>query len=795
MENNQDFEKDQEEFTQQELEQEVLWMRALLELEEKEIPLPESLRSEHLLEKIRDAAAEEPEAEKTPVPDTAPQAKNKGKVLFFKLASCAACLALVVFGWRQISMEGSMITQSAAGAAPAASSASAAPAAAETAEMAADTAADAAPLESLQMAEAEAPAVPKAAVELPEQPSAADYGEVYGAVSEIYEKRHAPRKSVDYRSSVTEMAVEEDAVMFAAPKANPATAGGEAYDAGVSSTNVQIDGIDEADIVKTDGVYLYHYRFDQQTGGAEVAIIAANGLKLLSTIQLPDYTDAELYVSGDRLILVQTASEDRVRGLLGAIKRQPLDSGTADSSDIIIPDYIEPSEEEEVELIDMVETVVYDLSDRKNPRETASFQQDGVYVSSRLSGNTLYLVTNKDLYRFTPDGGVSPLARYLPIMGENGKASALEAGDILLPPYRENLNYAVVSALNLESEKREAKAVLGMAEQIMMSADALFLTASLPAEGENAFWWDRTDTGVTRFAVTGGTLGYLSSGRVPGLVDSQFALDEYNGNLRIATTSRNAEGESVNNLFVYNQKMEKIGGVEDLAPGERIYSARFLGNTAYLVTYRQTDPLFVIDLSNPKKPVVKGELKIPGFSEYLHPIDEDTLLGFGRNTVVTQWGDSSEDGLKLSLFDVSNPSDPKEISSYLLGNAGSSSDVLDNHKAFLYDPQRKLAGFPATIRTASGARVGEPWSGDRTVTFSGYLLVKVNEDGFELYGTLPSEGGNPAEGFQRSDPANAIERGVYIGNTFYTIASGRIRAYSLDGLEPLGELVYHSSQP
>lgn len=166
MENNQDFEKDQEEFTQQELEQEILWMRALLELEEKEIPLPESLRSEHLLEKIRDAAAEEPKAEKAPVPDTAPRTKNKGKVLFFKLASCAACLALVVFGWRQISMEGSMITQSAAGAAPAASSASAAPAAAETA----DTAADAAPLESLQMAEAEAPAVPKAAVELPEQP-------------------------------------------------------------------------------------------------------------------------------------------------------------------------------------------------------------------------------------------------------------------------------------------------------------------------------------------------------------------------------------------------------------------------------------------------------------------------------------------------------------------------------------------------------------------------------------------------------------------------------------------------
>lgn len=268
-------------------------------------------------------------------------------------------------------------------------------------------------------------------------------------------------------------------------------------------------------------------------------------------------------------------------------------------------------------------------------------------------------------------------------MGENGKASALEAGDILLPPYRENLNYAVVSALNLESEKRETKAVLGMAEQIMMSADALFLTASLPAEGENAFWWDRTDTGVTRFVVTGGTLGYLSSGRVPGWWTASSHSMNTTATCGLRPPPAMRKGSRSTNLFVYNQKMEKIGGVEDLAPGERIYSARFLGNTAYLVTYRQTDPLFVIDLSNPKKPVVKGELKIPGFSEYLHPIDEDTLLGFGRNTVVTQWGDSSEDGLKLSLFDVSNPSDPKEISSYparqcrqLLGCAGQSQGVF-----------------------------------------------------------------------------------------------------------------------
>jgi inhibitor of cysteine peptidase len=241
---------------------------------------------------------------------------------------------------------------------------------------------------------------------------------------------------------------------------------------------------------------------------------------------------------------------------------------------------------------------------------------------------------------------------------------------------------------------------------------------------------------------------------------------------------------------VLDAQMKKIGALEDLAVGERIYSVRYRGKTAYVVTFRQVDPLFVIDLSDPKRPTVKGELKIPGFSEYLHPIDDNTLVGLGMNTTTTKYGGVVQDGMKLSLFDVSDPVAPRETASLLLGNMGSYSEAIDNHRAFLYYPQQRLIGLPAVIYTTSGATAGDPWSGERSVSFSGYLVIRVNKDGFEIAGTIPSE--DEQQGFHRYDYNNAIERGLYIGKTLYTVSSARLRAFSLDTFAEIGELVYPS---
>ena len=187
---------------------------------------------------------------------------------------------------------------------------------------------------------------------------------------------------------------------------------------------------------------------------------------------------------------------------------------------------------------------------------------------------------------------------------------------------------------------------------------------------------------------------------------------------------------------------------------------------------------------------MKGELKIPGFSEYLHPIDENTLVGLGMNTYVNLNGGVIEDGLKLSLFDVSDPTDPREKASYLIGNAGSSSEALNNHKAFMYYPEKKLIGFPAAIYTSYGATSARPWNGERKLSFSGYLVTEVSDNGFNVVGSIPEGGNEQISGFMRNDLDQAIDRGIYIGNTLYTFSQSKIMAFSIDDFTQIGEYRY-----
>lgn len=198
-------------------------------------------------------------------------------------------------------------------------------------------------------------------------------------------------------------------------------------------------------------------------------------------------------------------------------------------------------------------------------------------------------------------------------------------------------------------------------------------------------------TVIHKIAVNKGDLEYQTHGEVPGYALNQFSMDEQAGYFRIATTKNRTwseyiedeeEKESYSNLYVLDKDMKIVGSVERLALGERIYSVRFMQDRAYLVTFKQTDPLFVIDLKNPVNPRVLGELKIPGFSNYLHPYDNDYLIGIGKDTKETEWGGVRTLGLKLSLFDVSDVSDPKEVDTYVMGDAGSDSIALNDHKAF-----------------------------------------------------------------------------------------------------------------
>lgn len=778
------------------MQEEQQWLRELLLRDCERFQLPDSLRSENLIHKLEKLDV----TEQPTVEAREQQPQKRIKTIHLKYLSYAACLAIICFGWYSATQNVSEPM---------------APRACDAAAKAMSTDDEAAPEQS----DTATAMFAATTVALEEQPVAENYSQVYDALTTVWKNNYAgnysygktarpmgdpdglTNPSIESPRPATGGAMNDTAIMQSSPM-NPTTSNSSAgnTDGGrIYTTNVQVAGVDESDIVKTDGTYIYQYRFNTSTGGAQIAISTANGLKLLSTIELPQYADSEMYLAGNKLVVVQQVQSDVVDAITKRVG-EPLSSYLAEnsegedksreaqaSSDVIVPDYYNRKFPNYKRSLTMTEAVTYDISDHKKPKEINRYRQDGSYVSSRLANDTLYLVTNKYIC-----GDVTvatdPVYCYLPIVGEQENVRVLPAGDIVIPPYLENLNYAVVTALDISSQATKTKAVLGMADQIMMSNSNLFLTANVRSV-ETKSWYDRS-TGITRFSVTEGGLQYLASGKVAGYIDNQFSLDEHKGNLRIATTSYNDSGDTTNNVYVLDASLNQIGVLENLAEGERIYSVRYMGDTAYVVTFRETDPLFVIDLSNPAKPAVKGELKIPGFSEYLHPIDENTLLGLGMNTIVTKYGGVAEDGLKLSLFDVSDPTNPKEKVSYLLGNMGSTSEALENHKAFMYYPELKLVGFPATIYTTQGTTANDPWSGERTVGFAGYLVVKVNDSGFDIVGTIPNDGAESELGFMRYDSGNTIERGIYIGKTLYTTSEAKIMAFSLDTFEQIGELKY-----
>ena len=749
------------------------WLRTLLLRDSERFQLPDSLKSENLLHKLE--VSDAPESESAKVLEIRP--KKRGKTIYFKYLSYAACVAVVLFGWYNARQTNTL---------------PAAPQEAAPKAMQAESAEG--PAAGTLMMAADVPAMP-AEPSVP-QPVAQSYAEVYDALTTVWNNQTArygygASNSGDGRVVRTEEFVAAAPLVDAAPMAPMAGGGSDVY-----RTNVQVEGIDESDIVKTDGTYIYQYRFDSATGGAQIAISAVNGLQLQSTILLPEYADAQLYLAGNRLVVVQSVPEEEAQTLM-----KPIDQALADylggrtaaggqsaaaenSADMIVPEYYRAGSR--ATSVVMTEALTFDVSDHKMPKEIGHYRQDGQYISSRLAKDTLYLVTNKAVSGDVLTGA-DPVYSYLPVAGAEEKVGVLPAEDIIIPPYLENLNYAVVTALNVSTQSADTKAVLGMADQIMMSQTSLYLTATVTrTDSQNRY--ERL-TGITRFSVTNGGLKYLASGKVAGYIDNQFSLDEHGGNLRIATTSYNDDNKTVNNLFVLDGLLQPVGSVENLAEGERIYSVRYVGAIAYVVTFRETDPSFVIDLSDPAKPQVKGQLKLPGFSEYLHPIDQNTLLGLGMNTMVTQYGGVVQDGLKLTLFDVSNPASPKEKASYLLGNMGSTSEALQNHKAFMYYPEQQLIGFPATIYTTQGATPQDPWSGAQQVSFAGYLVLKIKADGFEIAGTLPNEDSGTG-GFMRYELGNTIQRGIYVGKTIYTVSPARITAYSLDGFEQTAQLKY-----
>jgi len=631
------------------------------------------------------------------------------------------------------------------------------------------------------------PTVPPVSITSPiEAKQPASYHDIYVAVQALAERQENLYRDEGMAFGFADSMKRNAGVEMEAAEPTASLGGAAAYSVSNQShgkTNVQVEGVDEADIVKNDGRYLYVlHNVSSETEYAQyLSIVELSSMQLLSRTKLGQggYV-SELYVVGDRLVTV---------GYRETPLRAPKPPVVDDSS---IGGGVEDIAAED-RMYDYRDTnntcaVVYDLGDRKSIKQVREFSQDGGYLSSRMVGDNLYLISTTYLY-CRVGMKEEELVDYLPHTLDNfsnGKSRPVPPDCISMTREPDNV-FTVVSGLNVASnEPASTQTVLGSYSGVVYSTPSnLYITGG----------GYEVKTELMRYTLAGGIVSYDRKVEIPGTVKDQFALDEYNGHLRVATTSNvndnNAEvwedwTEGMrNNLYVLDGDMNIVGKVEDLAKGETIQSVRYMGEMAYIVTFRQTDPLFAIDVSDPANPTVLGQLKIPGFSSYMHPVDENTLLGIGYDANEESGGTT---GLKLSLFDVTNPLEPKETHK-LVFSGECDSAATHNHKAVTYIPEKGLLAIPFSVWNTvrvDGTKIPVDKNGSA-------LLISVDKtDGLTLKAILSDPKRNGNEQLSWEEEQGGYEREIYrityAGDFLYTVSNRSVIRFVRDTVERMEQL-------
>lgn len=543
-----------------------------------------------------------------------------------------------------------------------------------------------------------------------------------------------------------------------------------------SATNTQVQGVDEADIVKTNGEKIFYLTNDK------LEIIDTTKKKLAVSKEITfDDNDMPFEMYLDDKYFVVLANCD--------VYNEP-----------IVLEQLKMKEISRVRGTSTTKALIYDINSYELVRE---IEVEGNEIASRKIGENIYIVTNKYVYIYDDidieNSDILPICRDTSVSSEYREIPATEVkyfNDLKEDP---NCNYMIITSFNLGDLESKAKVntYLGAGNDVYCSKENLYVakvkhqytyTPKITnvideAIGVSGTSSNEISTSIHKFSINNGEVKHVATGKVEGTLLNQFSMDEYDGNFRITTTTDD-EG---NNLFVLDDDMKEIGSVTNLASGERIYATRFMGDKAYVVTYKTVDPLFVIDLSDPSKPSVLGELKIPGYSSYLHPLGENYLIGFGEDSVeksYLNWEGEQEvvayaNGLKMAIFDVSDYSNPKELYSIKIGNRGSYSEFLYNHKALLFDENEGIFAFPAYLTSDGGYyQDGTPMYGDKM--FEGALIYDVSvENGITLRGKIEHEG-----------ERESIERIVRIGNKLYTLSNGAIKVSDIKDIKELDTLKF-----
>lgn len=565
------------------------------------------------------------------------------------------------------------------------------------------------------------------------------------------------------------------------------TAGAQNSD--YSQTNVQVSGIDEGDIVKTDGSFIYVLRQNEliifkadgvgtvRVGAVKVGHTAIttptpgyNGQTPEDTTYYNEYA-SDIYVTGNTAVIVTSHSSYGPYYMEDAVVRDEsmmdIDTGVA------IKPAILPINNQQV-----AKLYIFDIADKAHPLLKAELGQDGYVLTTRLLDKTLYMLSTYHVYNSDENNNES----FIPKLYHNGQAKLMNPGDIAIMPYFNSTSYTVIGTYNLDSATLDkSQSILGGGSTVYMNQTSLYIANSTADQSESAPYTDSVYTvidyamtnvtDITRFDIGGGTLTLAATGSVPGNLNSQFALDEFEGNLRVVTTTYSQswseftdkdkgfvnyvykEPSSDNALYVVDAGLHTIGSVTNLAEGEQVYSVRFDGEIGYFVTFRQVDPLFAVDLSDPTKPAVLSALKIPGFSEYLHIYGPGRLFGLGMDADEET---GRTNGMKLTMFDTTDPANVTEKHTKKLDSGYSI--ALYNHKAILLSPDKNLIAFPV-------------------------------DNGYDIYGY------SDEQGFYKRAAISSVEwsgdsRGLYIGDYGYIIDNSAISVLDMMSFKLLNKISY-----
>lgn len=589
---------------------------------------------------------------------------------------------------------------------------------------------------------------------------ASDYKEVYQTLLKGYQQNWIEGEM----SAETSTATSEDKASGNAAKDESADMdlsegskeGGKDY----STTNLQMEGVDESDIAKIDGSYIYTVE------DKYIVITDIRDGKLEEVTRfLPKDCGAadrvmEIYVDGDQLILVVQGYETSLDGN----SKAGSDKETSDKETSDKETKDEENSDKETAVSDVAkdgafcykmngksttQIQVYSIVDRRNPEFEGRLIQDGYYNTSRKIGDVVYLFTQ---YHMASDVVGYVEKEYTSVIPKvNGEKVA--AGEIYLPESSGESGILVSSLdVNKPDKVLDSKLVISGYAQTYISKDALYLYEE---DYDGAMI-----TNIAKFALDEGRISGVAATAVRGYVRDTFAINASDGYLRVLTTDYSTEDE-VNALYILDENMKLTGQLTGIAPGEEIYAARFMGNTGYFVTYRNTDPLFTVDLSDPAKPEIIGELKVTGFSEYLHFWDDTHLLGIGYESDEKT---GNIENIKLSMFNIENPGEVIEEAKLVLKDVDYS-EALYDYKSVIISKDKNLIGL-----------VCEDYSSSRTKQT--YQIYSYENGTFKKQAEIPGINGVNYENV----------RGMYSGNVFYLWINDNITSYDMtDGFKKIKE--------